>query len=243
MVRKGKLLSCFYILVGALVSVPFPSAAESTNEISILFVGNSFTFYNNLPTMITQLAKAGGQKPLAVAMETPGGYTLEQHWKDGKALVAIHSRKWDYVVLQEQSRRPVERKDLMFEYGRKFDEAVRLQGGKTLLYLTWAWPTSADQPALTLAYQELARDLNAQVVPVGIAWNTALQKHPEIGLFAKDNRHPSPAGSYLAACVFYAIIYGRSPVGVPFSVPELSHANTRLLQELAHSVVQENASK
>ncbi|MCX6997229.1 MAG: SGNH/GDSL hydrolase family protein [Kiritimatiellaeota bacterium] len=218
-------------------------AAEPTNTTSILFIGNSFTYVNDLPAMITKLAQTGGQKPLVCARETPGGCTFEKHWQGGRALAAINSRKWDFVVLQEESRRPSKKKDLMFEYARKLDAAIKNQGAKTLLYMTWAWPTPDAQPAITAAYQELAKELHARLVPVGIGWSAALHDHPEIDLFAKDHHHPSPAGTYLAACAFYAAIYGRSPVGLSAKIKGVTDTEAASLQKRAWAAVQERPGK
>ena len=88
-----------------------PHAGQSKDEIHVLFIGNSLTYYHDLPKMIAELAKAGKQPPLRHERETPGGCTFEKHWKDGKALAKIQSRKWDYVVLQDQSQAPLLRRE------------------------------------------------------------------------------------------------------------------------------------
>jgi len=216
-----------------LAGLPAGAAEGPAPARRVLFVGNSFTYVNDLPAMFTQLAQAGGQPAPVCVKETPGGCTFEQHWKSGKALKAIQSRKWDVVVLQENSNLPARNKAAMFEYARLLHAAVTNQGAQALLFMTWSWPTPKDQPAITAAYQELARELPARLAPVGAAWDATLKAHPSIRLFAKDNHHPSPAGTYLAACVFYAVIYGRSPVGLPCSVKGLKETDTRALQSQA----------
>ena len=138
--------------------------------------------------------------------------------------------------------RPVHEKDLMFEYGQKLNAEIMNQGGETLLYLTWAWPKPDKQPVITSAYQELAKELNATVVPVGIVWSTAVHEHPEIGLFAEDNHHPSQAGTYLAACVFYASIYGSSPEGLTINVIGVKEAEAVLIQKMAAAVIQNSSN-
>jgi hypothetical protein len=97
------------ILVGLLVASARPAQPQTkpTDGVQVLFIGNSLTYVNDLPKMTVELAKAGGQRPLLYERETPGGCTLEKHWKDGKALAKIQSRKWDYVVLQEYSTGPL----------------------------------------------------------------------------------------------------------------------------------------
>src|ERR1019366_3051749 len=106
----------FIVLLAAI-----PAWADEPNPIHVLFIGNSFTYVNDLPKMVAELAKAGGQPPLLFERETPGGCALEKHWKDGKALAKIQSRKWDFVVLQDHSTASLLKKDSMFAYGKKFD--------------------------------------------------------------------------------------------------------------------------
>src|ERR1700730_11128829 len=109
-----------------------PQAAQKTNELHVLFIGNSFTYVNDLPKMVAELAKAGGQRPLHCERETPGGCSLEKHWKDGKALAKIQSRKWDFVVLQDHSQGALRKRDSMFDHGKKLDAEIKKQGSKTI---------------------------------------------------------------------------------------------------------------
>jgi len=253
--RKGGWLAAALMVVATSVLSAADKAGEKASspasgsssgrpeETRILFIGNSFTYVNDLPAVLNTLAIAGGQKPLVVAKETPGGCSFEKHWKDGKALKAIQSRKWDYVVLQEVSQGPVQNKATMFEYARKLNEPIIAQGAKTVLYMTWSWPKPDNQPVITAAYQELAKELKAQLVPAGIAWDMTLKEHPEIGLFANDKHHPSPAGTYLVACTFYASLYGRSPEGLPCAVKDLKDAAAGMLQKEAFAAVQGGPGK
>lgn len=231
--KKAVIQRAAAAVVAAVATLVSVSAGAETNETSILFIGNSLVFVNDLPAVLAKLAQAGGQKQLACARETPGGCTFEKHWKDGKALKAIQSRRWDFVVLQENSGMPEKNRASMFEYGRKLNEAITNQGSKAVLYMTWSWPGPDAQPLITAAYQELAKELDARLAPVGSAWGAVLKNHPGIGLFSKDNHHPSPAGTYLAACVFYAVLYGRSPEGLPCTVKDLGEADARILQKEA----------
>src|SRR6478609_9270196 len=84
-----------FFLLGPFVTVAKPQDRQSKQAIHVLFIGNSFTYVNDLPKMVAELAKAGRQRPLRYDQETPGGCTLEKHWKDGKALAKIQSRQWD----------------------------------------------------------------------------------------------------------------------------------------------------
>jgi len=206
----------------------------------ILFIGNSFTFRNDLPGLITTLA-ASRTPPhtLATQMIVAGGASLRQHWNGGTALEAVQQGAWDTVVLQEQSTLPMKNATRFHENVRLFHEEITQSGARTLLYLTWARQQSPEtQEALTQAYLTIATELNAGVAPVGIAWQQALKENPALPLYDKDGSHPSPLGSYLAACVFYATLFDASPAGI--TVPEtltISAADADLIQRVAWQTV------
>jgi hypothetical protein len=172
-----------FCLLGVFVTPAQPQVGQSKDEIHVLFIGNSLTYVNDLPKMVAELAKAGKQRPLRYERETPGGCTLEKHWKDGKALAKIRSRKWDFVVLQDHSQGALQKRDAMFEYGRKLDSEIKKNGAKTILYLTWALQNKPNvQPTISKAYLDLSKELKAQVAPVGIAWAMALQADKKLVL-------------------------------------------------------------
>jgi hypothetical protein len=104
----------------------------------------------------------------------------------------------------------------MHENVRLFDEAIKAAGAKTTLYMTWARRHAPEsQQAITDAYVGIGRELAATVVPVGLAWRSFLGTHAQPVQHDRDQRHPSLAGSYLAACVFLAVLFEESPVGNP----------------------------
>ena len=104
----------------------------------MLFIGNSYTSVNDLPAMVAGLAEAAGGRKIEVDRHLVGGCTLEKHVKDQKAIDKIRAAKWDVVVLQEHSLRPVIDRQSMHEYARLLDAEIKQQGAKTVFYLTWA---------------------------------------------------------------------------------------------------------
>src|SRR5260221_5058618 len=183
----------------------------STN---VLFIGNSFTARNDLPGLIAHLAAATG-KSFHHDLISAGGASLRMHWNAGKALKKIRAGNYDYVVLQEQSTLPIKNAKLMHENVRLFDEVIRAAGSKTILYMTWARQHAPEsQQAITDAYTSIGRELGAMVVPVSLAWQNFLCKHDRPVLHDPDQSHPTLAGSYLAACSFFAILFKESPVGI-----------------------------
>jgi hypothetical protein len=137
-------------------------------------------------------------------------------------------------VLQEQSTLPVKNAKRMYENVRLFDEAIKPTGAKTTLYMTWARRHAPEsQRAITDAYVGIGRELAATVVPVGLAWQRFLGKHDQPALHDRDQSHPTLAGSYLAACVFLAVLFEERAVAIPGGVAGLSEKDLALLQKVA----------
>ena len=192
----------------------------------VLFLGNSYTYFNNVPGIVSELAKAGHQCTVETRMVAPGGKTLRDHWESSASREALNSQAWDFVVLQDQSTLGV---NLYFEgqtrvggdeifrpYAELWANEIHKHHATPVFYLTWARKaTPADQAALNYAYFRTARATHSLVAPVGLAWARVRQTDPSIDLYYHDGAHPSAAGSYLAACAIYATIFGKSPVNLP----------------------------
>jgi hypothetical protein len=201
-----------------------------------LFVGNSFTARNNVPGLVAQLAAVRGKK-FEHGLISAGGASLRRHWNAGQAQEAIKSEDYDCVVLQEQSTLPVKSAARMHEAVRLFDAAIKSAGARTVLYMTWARKHAPQtQAAIADAYNTIGEELNALVVPVGTAWQKFLAEHDEPLLHDRDQSHPTPAGSYLAACVFVAILFRENPVGIETEVRGLAAKEQLLLQKTAWQV-------
>jgi hypothetical protein len=235
------------------------------DEFRVLFLGNSYTGVNDLPSLFAGLVNASGHTAVVDA-HTPGGNTLGAPQANGVAhagnptsLGKIAVGGWDVVVLQEQSFLPTIPQALtayMQPGALALDAAIGASSpdARTLLYMTWgrengggpfcsgSWcsPVFANfdamQAALTSAYTSVAATLSAQTCPVGLAWQDWLSSGASAALFAADGSHPTLAGSYLAACCFFVSVTGESPIGNTFT-GGLAPALALALQETAHSAV------
>lgn len=185
----------------------------------VLFIGNSHTYLHYMPQMLKQLVLAGDREiELGVDQSVGEGASLEWHWNNESTRSKMRSRSWDFISLQERSGGPLENLESFWEHARLLDAEIRKLGAKTIFYLTWAKrDRPADQVRLTDAYRRMALELDAILAPVGIAWEKAKNIDSDLNLHHKDGRHASPAGAYLTACVFYAVITGKSPEGLPES--------------------------
>ena len=193
--------------------------------VRVLFLGNSYTYVNDLPAVFRDLARAGGRN-VETGMVANGGETLAQHAASPDSLGAIRGSRWQFVVLQEQSEIPALAaawQTEMFPATETLVASIRSAGATPILLETWAHrdglpdqglDDAAMQAAITQGYRSLGAALGVAVAPAGEAWQTVLRANPTIVLWQADGSHPSPAGTYLAACVLYARIFDASPVGI-----------------------------
>jgi hypothetical protein len=143
------------------------------------------------------------------------GTSLKYHWLNGPAVRRIREGNWDYVVLQDFSTAPISEPEDLRTYARLFDREIRKVGARTVFFMTWARKDEPEtQVVLAAGYEKLARELGADVVPVGLAWQNAIQQNPGLNLFAQDSKHPNPCGVYLTGCAFYRFFYGHSLRGL-----------------------------
>jgi hypothetical protein len=211
-------------------------------SIDVLFIGNSYTFVNDMPSMLEQLsASAHDANPIHCTMAVAGGATLENHWNNPETRKLLKSRKWAAVVLQEQSMLPIGNAVMFRLYGGLLADEVKSSGSTPVFYMTWARKSNPEnQGILTGEYRSVASEHSSVVAPVGEAWRAVWNSRPDLELFAADGSHPSPAGTYLTACVFYVVITGKQPLGLP--CPSNVAANdARYLQKAAFETVRREA--
>jgi glutaredoxin len=227
--------------------------ARGARPLRVLFVGNSLTSSHDVPRLVARLADAAGEpRPFEFHAETPGGFGLKEHLAGNRLQPLLADARWDAVVLQDQSQRPSwpeSREAWFFAPARQLDALIRRAGSKTVFYETYARregddarhdsdPYAAMQQRISEGYRQIARELNAEIVPVGTLWARCVRERPALRLWQKDGVHPSLAGAYLTASAFYAHLYRRSPVGNPFAA-DLDGADASALQELAASLLRD----
>jgi len=225
---------------------------DEKRDLRVLFVGNSYCYVNDLPALVRELASANPRGPqIAVESVTPGGALLKQHFESTGALEKIRAGGWTHVVLQGQSLEPIMHPDDFQLYAKKLSEEIEKAGAKVVFYQTWARREGASeyaepwsggtpkkmQAGLDAAYAKAASAGHGRVVRVGDAWAAALAEKKPPALFADDGSHPSQAGTFLAACVFYEELAGESCVGIAVKREGVSEQEAAQLQKLAHGVV------
>jgi hypothetical protein len=212
-----------------------------TGGIRVLFIGNSLTYVNDLPGTLSALALSVGDT-IHVASVTRPNFALIDHYNGGSnALQAIDAGGWDYVVLQQGPSSTQINRDSLILTAQLFNPRIRAKGAMPALYMVW--PTTdrlAFFDAVRVSYQMAAAAVNGVFMPAGAAWVKAWESDANLELYHPDGLHPSPLGTYLAACVIYErltghdarLLPGRAIVeGLPVNVSE---ATVRLLQRAAH---------
>jgi hypothetical protein len=207
----------------------FGLAAEiaAASGVSVLFVGNSLTYMNDLPTTFKKLAASSSlHVEVDVTSITPGGAFLYDHWKRGEAVALLREKRPKFLVLQGQSIEPLFAPQSFSRSAALFKTEADQVGATTVLFETWAHPAgdpyykdpksggspAAMQTRVDSAYATLAKETGATLAPIGVAWEQAQRIAPEIRLL-DGTQHPSRAGTYLAAAVLFRTMFNISPTG------------------------------
>lgn len=215
---------------------PAPAPA---GPLKVLFIGNSYTTYNDLPGMVAAMSRQLPDGPaIDTGMVAQGMASLASLWAAGGAFDRIWRGDWDVVVLQESSGIPASAPADFIASVRKFDPLVRGRGGQSLLFMTWA---HADRPAMYVdnlaAFDAAADSLGIPYAPVGTAWQLALEAAPDLPLYQADNTHPTAMGSWLAACVFVQYLRHQALACPDLDTVDLPPAARQILQQAASQAV------
>ncbi len=205
-------------------------------KVKVLFVGNSQMFYFDLPGMIALMAESA---PAANPRIEPGkalvgGASLKKHWDldmgKGSARTMLAAEHWDYTVIQELFNGKEPEFD---EYAEKFDDEIKKAGSKTILFATanvtesysagFKYPDSFK--ALNDMQIALGKKRGIPVAAAGYAWMKYLGPNPteaeRLDLYHTDKGHPGAKGSYIYACLLYAVITGKNPEGLISEFPKI----------------------
>jgi hypothetical protein len=204
---------------------------------SAIYIGNSFFYYNNsmhghVNSMI-RLAPPPAHAGFATSSVTISGSGLNWHDvgsyfrpdalrsyafdRDNNIVFNRSGAKlYDIAIMMDCSQCPIhpELSALFTEYARRHSETVRSHGAQPVFFMSWAY---ADKPEmaqlLAEAYTAAGNANDALVIPAGLAFARAIAERPALNLYVADKRHPSLAGTYLAAATTYAALFGRTPEG------------------------------
>lgn len=218
-----------------------PADGAPAEPARILFLGNSFTYVNDLPAMVAAVAEqAGVPRPVTGMVALPNA-SLEDLMAEGSARERLRASRWDFVVLQQGPSTQPDSRVHLIEWTRQWAPLIRQTGAEPVLYMVWP---GVERVAATedarVNYRDAARAVAGRFAPVGAGWRLALTAAPSPGVASGDGFHPSVAGTYLAAVVLVAVMTGADPAMLPAAVPghpEIGAAAARQLQQVARQVL------
>ena len=218
-----------------------PSAPLAAGGHHVLFVGNSLTYVNDLPSTLAAIAESAGDT-IRVQMDAEPNLALIDHLNGASQAVShIKQGGWELVVLSQGPTPAGLCRDSLILWTKMFDLLIRPIGGRPALFMTW--PTSSAPNAfddVRISFQQAAAGVRGVFMPAGEAWRSALRADPGIALYGGDGFHPSPTGTFLAALEIYERVTGKDARALPltafsdgraFPLPE---ATVRMLHEAAH---------
>jgi|JI10StandDraft_1071094.scaffolds.fasta_scaffold45843_2 hypothetical protein len=235
------------------------SFAQSHQKRKVLFLGNSYTYVNNLPQLIKDIALANGDT-LVFDSNCPGGHTFNNHFNNATSLAKINAQAWDCVILQAQSQEPsfspTQVAAQTLPYAIKLDSLIKNNNNcsETVFYETWgrkygdasncgSYPPICTyigmQNRLRASYKLFADTTQSIMAPAGEAWRKSIAQNPTLELYSSDQSHPSLEGSYLTACVFYETLFHKSVLSNTYTAG-VSSINASFLQQIAHDVVNDS---
>jgi hypothetical protein len=225
---------------------------------SILWIGNSFFYFNNgMGGHVSRLnASAEAAKKVRSTEATISGSSLQWHDvesyfrpnavgafsfdAENNVVFNKNDKLFEVAVMMDCSQCPIHPtlKSQFTEYAKKDSDIVRKHGGNPVLFMSWAYQNKPEMTAgLAEAYTVAGNDNDALVIPAGLAFARVVKEHPEITLYIADKRHPTLAGTYLAAATSYAALFKLSPVGLTYTAG-LDPAVAKTLQEAAWATAQ-----
>lgn len=208
----------WHLVVFGLCAAYAPVAAA---PLRVLFLGNSLTNGNDVPALVQAMAQLQGVDLQYTAL-APGGYAIEDHWRDGHQAL-LETGNYDVLVLQQGPSTLPDSQANLLEWTRAWAAEARRFGARPALYMVWPVRTQANGFALvSQSYRNAASAADAGIFPAGEAWQQALRLNASIGLYESDDLHATPAGSFLAAMVIARGLVALEPSRVPTSVRGVS---------------------
>ena len=173
-----------------------------------LFIGNSHTYYNDMPKLFKDICAENGID-MQVTMLTKGGMGLDYHADNEQTRFNILYGDYDFIILQHVAH-PMGEFSVMEQAADRIMEWIRQTNARPCFYMTWTEEgNEVFQPEMSARYRKLAEKYGCPVAPVGEKWWKYIHEHPETDLYFEDRRHASKEGSMLAAKTIFETLKGE----------------------------------
>ncbi len=179
---------------------------KQKKDLSILFIGNSHTYYNDMPLMVKRRAGEEGY-PCRVTMIAHGGWYLSQHVEEPDVRFNILYGQYDYVVLQEHAH-PFGPEERFLNAAAALNRMIREAGSIPVIYECWAKKSEPEkQEHMNEVHRHVAGEIGALLAPVGENWWRCQESWPDLEMYDADGAHASRAGSDFAAKYIWEVIH------------------------------------
>ena len=260
---QSTLMTGVALVLGACAAMPQDTqkATASGPDLTkaVLWVGNSFFYYNNsMHGHVGQLIRGStmadkvGHRSVSATISGSGinWHDLDSHFKPNgvgsysfnaknEVVFNTFSKPFDVVLMMDCSQCPIhpQLRSFFYDFAKKNSDIARKNGARPAFFMSWAY---ADAPEMTellaTEYTSAGRANNASVVPAGLAFARVVKDRPDIVLTIADKRHPTLAGTYLGACTVLASLYQTNPEGNTYTAG-LDAATAKFLQTVAWQTV------
>jgi hypothetical protein len=181
----------------------FSDRTASDKSVSILFVGNSLTYINNLPALVKEKAKEHRIKVKTDVLAFPA-YALEDHWNDGELQKRISSKKYQYVVAQQGPSSQADGRAMLLDYGKRIKKLCDVNNSQLAFFMVWpARVNSETFEGVITNYTDAAQTTGSLLCPVGKIWLDHFIETQDYNYYGPDGFHPSEEGSRVAANVIF----------------------------------------
>lgn len=243
----------FYVLISINIF------SQKNDTIRALFIGNSYTYVNDLPGMTFSIANSMNDT-LIYSVSAPGGHQLIQHVSNSTTQNYLKQGGWDRIVIQEQSQKPSFPDSQValevYPYAQQLNDTAKKYNpcSETVFYMTWGrkngdasncsfWPPVCTYEGmddlLRQRYEIMADDNEAELSPVGAVWRYIRENYPSIELYSSDESHPSVAGTYAGACTFYTTFFKKDPTLISYNA-SLNSTDADIIKAAVKDVVFKN---
>ncbi len=236
-------------------NTPVPEVLDKSKTYNILFVGNSYTYYNDMPeNYFKKIMEAAGYTVNVKSITKGSQFLIDSanasNEVGAKVDAALKNEKYDFVIIQGQSLCPIKTPSKFYNGVRAMYEKIKTNGATPILYNTWGRKTGHSFLTeynltnesmtwkLAAAYEKIGAELDIEVAYVGLAYFDVYTNNPSIELYTEDLLHPTPTGSLLAAFTIFSKITGVDPTTVEYSA-FLEHFQSRsaIIKEAARKAV------
>jgi hypothetical protein len=238
------------LVVNCDINKQISSEKPETDNLKILFIGNSLTHWNNMVTMFQELIFQS-EKNAYVVEFAPGGMHLDEHALNTMTHSYIQETDWDYVIIQgaDYSIAFKDLRDNVLPPIRSLINLIKSNSNDTqiIFYLDYSlrkgffrgdtlYTFNEFQSMINVGTKIVADELQMKIAPVGEAWRRVSNDGPPIDLYALDQGHPSAYGSYIMACVYFSTIYRESTTSLEYYGQLIENA-AQVIQAIATETV------